>query len=205
MPERLALSRLRIKSSGGFWLLLGVLLLASSLRVLLWFALACLVHELGHAGAIRLLGGRVEAVTLTGFGAVLRPRRRRLFSYREECAVALAGPAASFLLAMLAAAWGNRTGGGDAYLLAGLSLALAVFNLIPAGPLDGGRALGALLSRLLGPDRGERTCRLVTGALGGCLGVLGLWVLSRGGSFTLLLCAGWLLARRKIQRAFQNP
>ena len=186
----------RISCSGGFWILLGVLMLALSFRVLLWFALACLVHELGHAGAIRLLGGRTDGLTLTGFGAVLRPRRRRLFSYREECIVALAGPAASFLLALLAAAWGKRFG-GDAYLLAGLSLALAVFNLIPAAPLDGGRALGALLTRLLGPDRGERACRTVTVVLGGCLGVLGLWVLVRGGSFTLLLCAGWLLTRPK--------
>ena len=186
----------RISCSGGFWILLGVLMLALSFRVLLWFALACLVHELGHAGAIRLLGGRTDGLTLTGFGAVLRPRRRRMFSYREECIVALAGPAASFLLALLAAAWGKRFG-GDAYLLAGLSLALAVFNLIPAAPLDGGRALGALLTRLLGPDRGERACRTVTVVLGGCLGVLGLWVLVRGGSFTLLLCAGWLLTRLK--------
>ena len=186
----------RISCSGGFWILLGVLMLALSFRVLLWFALACLVHELGHAGAIRLLGGRTDGLTLTGFGAVLRPRRRRMFSYREECIVALAGPAASFLLALLAAAWGKRFG-GDAYLLAGLSLALAVFNLIPAAPLDGGRALGALLTRLLGPDRGERACRTVTVVLGGCLGVLGLWVLVRGGSFTLLLCAGWLLTRPK--------
>ena len=185
-----------LRASGGFWVLLGVLLLASSFRVLLWFALACLVHELGHAAAIRLLGEKVERVSLTGVGAVLRPSRHRLFSYREECMIALAGPAASFLLALLAAAWGKRFG-GDAYLLAGLSLALAVFNLIPAAPLDGGRALGALLTRLLGPDRGERACRTVTVVLGGCLGVLGLWVLVRGGSFTLLLCAGWLLTRPK--------
>lgn len=191
MPEA------KIRCSGGFWILLGVLMLTLPFRVLLWFALACLVHELGHAGAVRLLGGRTEGMNLTGFGAVLRPRRRRLFSYREECIIALAGPAASFFLALLAAAWGRRWGGGDAFLLAGLSLALAVFNLIPAGPLDGGRALGALISRLFGPDRGEQVCRTVTAVLGGCLGVLGLWVLIRGGSFTLLLCAGWLLARRK--------
>ena len=189
----------KIRTSGGFWLLMGVILLASATRVLLWFALACLVHELGHAGAVWLLGGRVEEVALTGFGAVLRSRRKRLFSYLEECVVALAGPAASLLLAIMAAIWGKRFGSGDAFLLAGLSLALAVFNLIPAGPLDGGRALAALLSRLFGPDTGDRIFRAITVFLGGCLGALGLWVLAHGGNITLLLCAGWLLARRNTE------
>lgn len=190
----------KIRTSGGFWLLAGVLLLAVSGRVLAWFCLACLVHELGHAGAIRLLGGRVETVSLTGCGAVLRSSRRRLPTYGEECAAALAGPAASLLLALLAAAWGRRFGSGDAFLLAGLSLALAVFNLVPAGPLDGGRVLRALLSRFFGPDRGERVCRGITVALSAGLAGLGLWCLFHGGNITLLLCAGWLLAQQKGEK-----
>ena len=187
---------IKVRTSGGFWLLLGVLLLALSGRVLVWFLLACLVHELGHIAAIRLLGGQMRDVTLTGVGAVLQPTR--LLTYREECLVALAGPAASFLLALLAAAWGRRFGGGDAYLLSGLSLALAVFNLVPAGPLDGGRFLGALLSRWLGPDEGEGVCRWVTSIFGTCLAGLGAWAILHGGNFTLLLCAAWLLSRRKV-------
>ena len=39
---------------------LGALLLAASLRLLFWFLVACLVHELGHWGAIRALGGTLE-------------------------------------------------------------------------------------------------------------------------------------------------
>ena len=182
--------------TGGFWVLLGILLLSLSGKVLVLLCLACLVHELGHIGAIFLLGGRVAEVRLTGMGAVLRPERRRVTSYLEDCLVALAGPLASFALALTAGLWGRRLGVKDAYLLAGLSLALAVFNLLPAGPLDGGRVLEAVLSRQMGPDRGEAVCRRLTLILGGGLGCLGLWAFFCGGSLTIPLCAGWLLTHR---------
>ncbi len=144
--------------------------------------------------AIRLLGGQVAGFHLTGVGAVLCPRRARLFSYREEGLVALAGPAASLLLALLAAAWGRQGGGENAYLLTGLSLALGLFNLLPAGPLDGGRILRAFLSHRVGPDAGERVSRVLTVVLACALALPGWWVLRTNGNFTLLLCAGWLLA-----------
>ena len=53
-----------------------------------------------------------------------------------------------------------------------------------------------LLSRRLGPDRGESICRRLTLALGGGLGLLGVWAFFHGGSLTLPLCAGWLTASR---------
>lgn len=183
----------RWKVTGGFWLLLGVLGVLFSLRVLFWFCVACAVHELGHAGAIRLFGGRVAEIRLTGFGAVMEPEQGKLFSYGEEGAVALAGPLASLMLALLAAAWGRRFGGTDAFLLTGLSLTLGVFNLLPAGPLDGGRAVLAGLSRLTGPDRGEMVCGVLTKVTAGMLAAAGLWAFGAGGNFTLLLVALWLL------------
>lgn len=101
------MARKTIHSTGGFWLILGALLLAASLRLLFWAAVAAAVHELGHVAAVRALGGRVGSFRLTGVGAVIQPRRERMFSYGEECLVALAGPAASVLLAI-----GLRRGAG---------------------------------------------------------------------------------------------
>ena len=185
--------RLEVCSTGGFWLLVGALLLAASLRFLLWAVLAAAVHELGHVLAIRALGGRVTRLQLTGLGAVLRTRRAGLCSYREECLVALAGPLASFLLALGAGTWARVFGGADAYLLTGISLALGVFNLLPAGPLDGGRVLRAVAAWLVGPQRSTVLWTWVTRGLGvGLLG-LGIWALAHGGSFPLLVCALWLL------------
>lgn len=187
----------KLHSTGGFWLVLGALLLAASLRLLFWFAVACAVHELGHIAMVRALGGRVGCFCLTGTGAVIRPRRERIFSYWEECLVALSGPLASFLLAILAGAWGKRFGGVDAYLLTGLSLALGVFNLLPAGPLDGGRTVRAALSWLAGPDRGEHWGSILSKTVAVGLAGTGLWLFSHGGSFTVLFFALWLLLRRE--------
>jgi stage IV sporulation protein FB len=193
-----------LRSTGGFWLVVGALLLAVSLRLLLWFALACIVHELGHALAVRALGGRVEKVRLTGVGAVLVPRRVRVFAYWEECVIALAGPLASFLLAAAAGAWTRLTGSRDACLLTGLSLALGIFNLLPAGGLDGGRIFRGILSWLAGPDTGERWSGRLTRVLGTALAGAGVCALAVGGNFTLLLCALWLLAAGRRGETFES-
>lgn len=47
------MARKTIHSTGGFWLILGALLLAASLRLLFWAAVAAAVHELGHVAAVR--------------------------------------------------------------------------------------------------------------------------------------------------------
>ena len=46
----------KLHSTGGFWLVLGALLLAASLRLLFWFLVASVVHELGHIAMVRALG-----------------------------------------------------------------------------------------------------------------------------------------------------
>ncbi|MDY3014542.1 MAG: hypothetical protein SOR61_05020 [Evtepia sp.] len=50
---------------------------------------------------------------------------------------------------------------------------------------------------MVGPDVGERVLNGATWGLGGVLAAAGVWVLSVSGNFSLLLCAAWLLCRRK--------
>ncbi|MEA2666093.1 MAG: hypothetical protein QOI11_3037 [Candidatus Eremiobacteraeota bacterium] len=117
---------------------------------------ACVVaHELAHALAARRFGVRTDAITLFLFGGVATLECEPPTPVAETL-IALAGPAASALLAL--GAFGGLVvlerlvpGSGDGPLgiaSAYLALAngvLALFNLVPAYPMDGGRVLRALL------------------------------------------------------------
>ena len=135
---------------------------------------ACALHELGHWLVIRALGGRVTALRITCVGAEMRLSARCPLGCWQQIAAALAGPAVNLLAARMAAGLGTE----GAYCFAGLNLALAAFNLLPAVQLDGGRILWCILALLTSEE-------LVLGAL------LLLW--QGRGNLTLLITAVWLL------------
>ena len=116
-----------------------------------------LAHELAHAIVAQRAGVRVEGITLWMLGGVTRLTGEPATA-RADLAVAAAGPATSLALGalLLGAAVGLSMIGVPAttepsVALAGLAwlgwinLILAVFNLLPGAPLDGGRILRALL------------------------------------------------------------
>lgn len=139
--------------------------------------LACTLHELGHLFAIRLLGGDVKHIRLTVAGAEMGLSRG--LSYWQELLAAAAGPAVNLLLSALCC----RLPGGA--LFAGVNLALAAFNLLPMGRLDGGRiALCALSLSMWGRKRPGWPC---CGLTGRCPAFC--WVLAA------FFC-GWAAARR---------
>lgn len=174
--------------SPGFLVLLGVLCyLDEDLGLLGWALAACALHELGHVAAVSLLGGGVKELHLTAVGAELVLDGAKPLSYGREALAALAGPGASLLTAVLAAA-------EKRFLLAGLSLGQGLFNLLPVLPMDGGRALCLMLSGGLGGDRAERVLGAVSAVLSGLLLGGGLILLRIFGNPTLLVTAGWLTA-----------
>jgi len=113
-------------------------------------------HELSHALMGRAEGIEIEEIVLHPFGGLARLRTEPE-SPRAELRIAVAGPAASFLFAILAfaatkiAALGNYNATVVVFfLIAWGNLLLAVFNLFPGYPLDGGRVLRAILWRRSG-------------------------------------------------------
>jgi Zn-dependent protease/CBS domain-containing protein len=108
-------------------------------------------HELSHALMARAEGIEIDEIVLHPFGGLARLRTEPQ-NPRAELRIAMAGPAASFLFAILAfgatkiAALGNYAATFIVFsLIAWGNLLLAVFNLFPGYPLDGGRVLRAIL------------------------------------------------------------
>jgi Zn-dependent protease len=113
-------------------------------------------HELSHALMGRSEGIEIEEIVLHPFGGLARLRNEP-DSPRAEFRIAVAGPAASFvfavvgfLLMFLAMAADYSTAAGVLFLISAGNLLLAVFNLFPGYPLDGGRVLRAILWRRMG-------------------------------------------------------
>lgn len=152
------------------------------------FFVSIFLHEYAHAAVARLEGVQVLEIVLHPFGGLARLRREP-DTPRAEFRIAIAGPTASFLLAIFFAVLMTlaNSAGLDIlrnllFMLALLNFLLAIFNLFPGYPLDGGRVLRAYLWRR-GKDLNEAT--IMTGRCGQIIAVVliifGIFVaLSRG-------------------------
>lgn len=147
--------------------------------------LCVLLHEFGHILTARRYGVQTRDVVLLPIGGVAQmdqiPEQPR-----QELAVALAGPAVNLVIALaLIVALGGLPQhvdvdmsnlGADLPLhLAYANLALAIFNLIPAFPMDGGRALRALLASRLGYVRGTAMAAAVGQTLAVIFGIYAIF------------------------------
>ena len=165
---------------------------------MLGFFASLLLHELAHSVVAISYGLKITGITLFIFGGVAGLKSEPKDA-RSEFWIAIAGPAMSFVLAAIGYFVANlltNMGGSDpvvalfAYL--GLAnLVLAIFNMVPAFPMDGGRVLRAFLWYLKSDL--EYATRIAS-RLGGMLGIafmaLGLFSVVSGagiGGFWLIL------------------
>jgi stage IV sporulation protein FB len=148
---------------------------------------ACVVaHEFGHIFTARAFGVSTPDVTLLPIGGVARLERIPEAPY-EEFLVAIAGPLVNVAIAIaLIAVAGAQVNIGDLYAvespdasmidrLAAVNLFLAVFNMIPAFPMDGGRVLRALLAARLGYVRATKVAAFIGQGVAFALGVIGVF------------------------------
>lgn len=121
--------------------------------------LSVLVHELSHAFMARAEGIEIEEIVLHPFGGLARLRNEPE-SPRAEFRIAIAGPAASFFIGVITFVLllptmraGYTIIAGVLLLLSAGNILLAVFNLFPGYPLDGGRVMRAILWHRTGDIR----------------------------------------------------
>lgn len=172
----------------------GTVLLALGVGVFL--ILSVLLHEIGHAVLARAFGGHVEQIALTLWGGHTQYTGRRIGPF-PSILIALAGPAVNALLAGAAYAVllvVPAGGAASAFLLyAGvLNLGLAVFNLLPGLPMDGGRAVEGLLGGIL---RRRTLGTVITAWIGRAIAVLvvllALWRLAGSAQTFSLIVVLW--------------
>jgi Zn-dependent protease/CBS domain-containing protein len=165
--------------------------LFGAVLMLLTFASVTL-HELGHSLVARAFGIPVKDITLYPIGGVARLGRRPKTAL-QELLIALAGPAVNvglfFGLGALGVALFGRQALVEAWLTQRLqeptietlvamlvvsNAALALFNMVPALPMDGGRVLRAVLTWLVGAERATSWSAVVARVL--AVGLFGLGV-----------------------------
>lgn len=169
-----------------YWQLEGSLIAVISGVGFILTLFACVVlHELGHALTARRYGIRTLHITLLPIGG-LAAMERMPDDPKQEIAVALAGPAVNLVIALSLWLWLtvsnilvpvdqlSLTGGPFMERLMLINIVLAVFNLIPAFPMDGGRVLRAVLTMRMNRNRATQIAAKVGQGLALWLGLMGL-------------------------------
>ena len=159
--------------------------LAAILGVLFLLAVfgSVLLHELGHAIVARRYGIQTRRIVLLPIGGVAQLEGDPA-TPKQELAIALAGPAVNFAIAaglfVLTSLIGFPTYGLIGSLMIA-NVSLGLFNLIPAFPMDGGRALRAFLATRMGGERATHTAVYVGKVAAIAFGIIGLftsWMLT---------------------------
>ncbi|HWV57575.1 MAG TPA: site-2 protease family protein [Longimicrobiales bacterium] len=191
----------------------GIYAAMGASATLLFFA-SLLAHELSHSVVARRRGVEVEGITLFIFGGMARTRMEAEEA-GDEFVIAGVGPLSSLIIgALFGLVWwgGTRLGWspaitGVAQYLAYLNVLLAVFNLLPGFPLDGGRLFRSIAWKLTG-DLTRATRMASTGGrwLGYLIIALGVWSLFIGnfvGGIWLVLI-GWFLRNAALASYHQH-
>lgn len=179
--------------------------IAAVVTALLFFV-TLLLHELAHSLVAKTRGLRVRAITLFALGGVSQIETESPDA-KSEFWIAIAGPLTSIVIGLVllgvAAAAGWTLGAEPATPLTSvlvwlgyINVSLAVFNMIPGYPLDGGRVLRAVIWWITGSvDRSTRLAAQVGQLIALLFILLGLIRFFAGGNFGALWLAfiGWFL------------
>ena len=164
----------------------GLAAAVSSVVFILAIFVTIILHELGHALTARRFGIQTRDITLLPIGGLARLERMPDVP-RQELWVALAGPAVN--LAIAAVTYGaflavtgeapelrlDPASTGVVGRFAAINVALAVFNMVPAFPMDGGRALRALLAERVDYARATEVAASIGQGLALVFGLIGLF------------------------------
>ena len=130
--------------------------------VFIIYTVVAVLHELGHSFVAAGAGYRLKKITLMPFGAVVSGKLDGM-KLKDEIKIALAGPFINLAVGLLFVAswWIYPESYAFTDIAAEANFSMAIVNLLPIFPLDGGRILSASLSLLVGDDKAFFICRII--------------------------------------------
>ena len=148
----------------------GIIALITIITVLLFF-FSVLLHELSHSLIAKSKGMGVNRISLWIFGGMAEIEKEP-DTPAKEFVMAIAGPIASFVLAVIfGIVWFFTRNfapvGEPAAYLAEINIILGVFNLLPRYPLDGGRVLRSIIWKATGNLKRSTFIASITGRVFG--------------------------------------
>lgn len=158
------------------------------------FLASILAHEFGHALVGRRYGLQVESIDLWALGGITRFDRQP-DTPRADGLTAVAGPAVNLGIGLVVLGIAFATRSNVLAWIAFVNLALAVFNMLPGSPLDGGRVLSAFRwARTGNRYRASREAANVGRVLGWSMGIIGLALMLNGQQGIFIALTGAFIA-----------
>jgi len=161
--------------------------------------LSIVVHELAHAVVAKRLGYSVMGITIhfMGGGTFIKEfLNKEGINPSEEIKICIAGPISNILLGFFTFAYLIPANSSFSFYLINclgffgfLNLFLAVYNLLPVWPLDGGRILHAFANQILGDNnKAMNVCVIASVLFSGSMIGLGIWLSALGWIIIGFLC-----------------
>jgi Zn-dependent protease len=168
--------------------------LVAGIIAVIAFFLSILAHEFGHAIVARRYGVETESIDLWALGGVARLDREPP-TPRADGLIAAAGPLVSLVIGLVTFGAAFVVSSNVVAWIGFVNLLLAVFNMLPGAPLDGGRVLRAVRwARTGNKYRAMRDAGNAGRVLGWSLGIIGLALMLNGQAGVFIAITGLFIA-----------
>lgn len=156
---------LKVSVTNGFVLTFALLFVICGEKGGIAVLLCALLHELAHAAAVCLCGGRLTAFVMEASGFQMKTSFPAGVSYWKEIFCLASGALCNLLVgfALVRLLPGNEY----IYMLGGANLTVGIFNLVPAGRFDGGKIVRLCAEYASGPQRAQLILNVISGMTAG--------------------------------------